>query len=158
MWRTGSLEITLMLGKLKGGGKGDDKRWDDWMASLTEWIWVWATSGCWWRTGKPSMLQSMGLQSIRSNLTTEQQNSWIGEKLKIWLILMEIWKVLNDSCLKIPPHITTSLSFSSPNIVRLWCWLTNLWIFLLVFLKTHCFCDVKDHYHVGGWNAHHNRS
>ena len=33
------------------------------MASLTQWSWVWAIPGRWWRTGKPGVLQSMGLQS-----------------------------------------------------------------------------------------------
>ena len=44
-------------------GEGADRGWDGWMASPTEWTWVWASSGCWWWTGKPGMLQSMGLQS-----------------------------------------------------------------------------------------------
>ena len=43
-------------------GEGDNRGWDDWMASLTWWTWVWASSGSWWRTGKPGRLQSMGSQ------------------------------------------------------------------------------------------------
>ena len=43
--------------------KGYDRRWDGWMASPTLWTWVWAISGSWWWTGKPGVLQSMGLQS-----------------------------------------------------------------------------------------------
>ena len=43
---------------LKVGGEGNDSGWDGWMASLTQWTWVWASSGRWWRTGKPSVLQS----------------------------------------------------------------------------------------------------
>ena len=42
--------------RLKTGGKGDDRGWNGWMASLTQWIWVWVNSGRWWRTGKPSVL------------------------------------------------------------------------------------------------------
>ena len=49
--------------RLKAGGEGDDRGWDGWMASLTQWTWVWASSGSWWWTGKPGMLQSMGSQS-----------------------------------------------------------------------------------------------
>ena len=30
-------------------------------------------TGRWWRTGKPSMLQSMGLQRLRRDLATDQQ-------------------------------------------------------------------------------------
>ena len=44
----------------KGGG---DTGWDGWMASPTQWTRVWANSGRWWRTGKPGVLQSVGLQS-----------------------------------------------------------------------------------------------
>ena len=40
--------------RLKPGGEGDSRGWDSWMASLTQWTWVWARSGRWWRTGKPS--------------------------------------------------------------------------------------------------------
>ena len=63
MWRTDSLEKVLMLGKIEGGRDRDDRRWDGWMASPTWWTWVWASSGSWWWTGKPGVLQSMESQS-----------------------------------------------------------------------------------------------
>ena len=62
MWRTDSIENTLIWGRLKVGGEGDDRGWDGWMASPTQWTWVCANFGSWWWTGKPSVLQSMGLQ------------------------------------------------------------------------------------------------
>ena len=31
----------------------DDREWDGWTASLTQWTWVWASSGKWRRTRKP---------------------------------------------------------------------------------------------------------
>ena len=46
--------------RLKAGGEGDNRGLDRWMASLTQWAWVWVNSGSWWRTGKPVMLRSMG--------------------------------------------------------------------------------------------------
>ena len=49
--------------RLKAGGEGDNRGRDGWMASPTRWTWVWASSGRWWRTGKPGALQSMGSQS-----------------------------------------------------------------------------------------------
>ena len=49
------------------GGEGGGRGWDGWMASLTQWTWIWATSGRWWRTGKPGVLQSMGLQRLANN-------------------------------------------------------------------------------------------
>ena len=51
--------------RLKAGGEGDDRGWDGWMASSTQWTWVWTNSRSWWWTGKPGMLQSMRLQSQR---------------------------------------------------------------------------------------------
>ena len=49
--------------KLKAGGEGDNRGWDDWMASPTQWTWVWVSSRSWWWTGKPGILQSMRSQS-----------------------------------------------------------------------------------------------
>ena len=59
-------------GRLSSGEQGD-KGWDGWMASLTQWAWLWATSGIWWWTGRPGMLQSMALQRAGQDLVTEQQ-------------------------------------------------------------------------------------
>ena len=52
-------------------GEGDNRRWDGWMASLTQGTWVWASSGSSWWTGKPGMLQSMVSQRVRHNWATE---------------------------------------------------------------------------------------
>ena len=60
-----------MLGK--AGGERDDRGWDGWMASWMQWTWVWASSGSWWWTGTPGVLQSMGLQRVGQDLVTEQQ-------------------------------------------------------------------------------------
>ena len=45
--------------RLKAGGEEDNRGWDGWMASPTQWTWVWGNSGSWWRTGKPGVLQSL---------------------------------------------------------------------------------------------------
>ena len=71
MRRTGSLEMTLLLRKIEGGKRWDDKRWDGWMASPTQWTWVWVSPGSWWWTGRPGVLQSIGLQRVRHNWATE---------------------------------------------------------------------------------------
>ena len=73
MWRTDSLEKIWWCGRLKTGREGDDRGWDSWMASPTQWTWIWINSGSWWRTGKPGVLQSMGSQRVRHNSVTEQQ-------------------------------------------------------------------------------------
>ena len=52
MWSPDSLEKTLMPGRTVAGGEGDDRGHDGWMASLTQWTWVWASTKRWWRTWK----------------------------------------------------------------------------------------------------------
>ena len=48
---------------LGAGGERDDRVWDGWMASPTQWTWVWVNSGSWWWTGRPGVLRFMGSQS-----------------------------------------------------------------------------------------------
>ena len=71
MWRADSFEKTWCWGRLKVGGEGDDRGWDGWMASLTQWTWVWVNSGSWWWTGRPGMPQSLGSQRARHDWVTE---------------------------------------------------------------------------------------
>ena len=52
-------------------GEGDNRGWDGWMASLTWWTWVWVNSGSWWWTGRPGMLQFMGLQRVGHDWATD---------------------------------------------------------------------------------------
>ena len=70
IWRASGK--TLMLGKIEAGGEGDKRGWDGWMASPTQWTWVWVNSGSWWWTGKQGVLQSMGLQRVLYDWATEQ--------------------------------------------------------------------------------------
>ena len=53
--------------------QGEKRAWDVWMASLMEWPWTWTNSGRWWGTGRPGVLQTMGLPTVRHGLATEQQ-------------------------------------------------------------------------------------
>ena len=69
--RVDSLEKTLMLGGIGGGGEGDDRGWDGWMASPTRWTWVWVNSGSLWWTGRPGVLRFMGSQRVRHDWETE---------------------------------------------------------------------------------------
>ena len=71
MRRNDSLEKTLMLGKIEDRIRRDEWEWDGWMASLTQWTWVWASSGSWWWTGRPGVLQSLGLQRVGHDSDTE---------------------------------------------------------------------------------------
>ena len=76
IWRTDSFEKTWE--RLKAGGEGDDRGWDGWMVSRNRWTWVWVGSGSWWWTERPGVLQSMGLQRVRHDWTTE----WLTDKAK----------------------------------------------------------------------------
>ena len=76
------LEKTLMLGKIEGWRRRGDWGWDGWTGSLTQWTWVWANSGRWWRTGKPGVPQSTGLQRVQYYWATEQQQLINVDELK----------------------------------------------------------------------------
>ena len=57
--------------RLRAGGEGDDRGWDGWMASPTQWTWVWVHSRSWWWTGRPGVLCFMGSQRVRHDWVTE---------------------------------------------------------------------------------------
>ena len=99
MWRVDSFEKTLMLGKIEGGGEGDDRGWDGWMASPTRCTWVWVHSGSWWWTGTPGILWFMGLQRGGHDWAT--QLNWTHIYLSMTgLCTLSIKRYYND----IPPH------------------------------------------------------
>ena len=56
---------------LGAGGGGDDRGWDGWMVSLTQWTWVWVDSGSWWWTGRPGVLRFMRSQRVGHDWATE---------------------------------------------------------------------------------------
>ena len=78
--------------RLKAGGEGDDRGWDGWMASVTWWTGVWVSSGSWWWTGRPGVLQPMGLQESD---TTEQlnwtENTWCSFYACGYILLITYW-------------------------------------------------------------------
>ena len=69
MWRADSLEKTLMLGKIEGRRRRDDRGWDGWMASLTLWTWVWVNFGSWWCTGRPGVAAVHGVGKSQTRLS-----------------------------------------------------------------------------------------
>ena len=71
MQRTDSLKRLWCWKMLLKAGEGDDRGWDGWMASRTRWTWVWASSGNWRWTGRPGVVQSMGLQRVEHDWVTE---------------------------------------------------------------------------------------
>ena len=92
MWITDSLEKTLMLGKIEHRRRSGRRGWDSWMASQSQWTWIWASSRRWWRKGKPGVLQSMGSQRVGHDWETEQQKSgsWMKtESFILWISFLE---------------------------------------------------------------------
>ena len=91
--------------RLKAGREGNDREWDDWMASLTRWTWVWGSSRSWWWTGKPGVLQSMGSQRVRHDWVTEwnwtdkisvmlmcqSQSPNSSQETYFWIIQIHMW-------------------------------------------------------------------
>ena len=71
--------------RLKTGIEGDDREWDGWMASPTQWTWVWVNSGSWWWTERPGMLQSMGSQRVGHDWVIEL--NWTDILNKFWNIV-----------------------------------------------------------------------
>ena len=65
------LKRHLMLEKIEGRRRRDGRGWDGWMASLTQWTWIWVNSGSSWWTGRPGVLRFMGLQRVGHDWVTE---------------------------------------------------------------------------------------
>ena len=57
--------------RLKAGEEGDNRGWDAWIVSPTQWTWVWVNFGSWWWTGRPGMLQFIGSQRVGHDWATE---------------------------------------------------------------------------------------
>ena len=81
MRRVDSLEKTLMLGGIGDRRGRGGQRIDGWMASPTRWTWAWVDSRSWWWTGRPGVLQFMGLQRVADDWATEL--NW-AEHLNQW--------------------------------------------------------------------------
>ena len=79
MWRADSFEKTLMLEWLRAGGEGDDRGWDGWMVSPTQWTWVWVDSRSWWWTGRPGVLWFHGVAKSQTQLS-----DWNGTGYRYW--------------------------------------------------------------------------
>ena len=75
---------------LKAGGERDNRGWGDWMASPTQWTWVWVNSGSWWWTGRPGVLWFMGLQE--SNMTDWTELNWI--TFYVISLSQKLWELL----------------------------------------------------------------
>ena len=97
--------------RLRSGREGGIRVWDGWMASLTQWTWVWANSGRWWRTRKPGMLQSTGSQcrTQLSDWTTTTTNS----KFTIWMTFYSLHHLVSAMAIHFQCYqVNISFSFN----------------------------------------------
>ena len=69
--------------RLRAGGEGDVRGWDGWMASPTQWTWIWVSFGSWWWTGRPVLPQFMGSQRVRHDWATELNRTEAGTFTKL---------------------------------------------------------------------------
>ena len=74
------------------GGEGDDRGWDSWVVSPSQWTWVWVNSGSWWWTGRPGVLQSIGSQRVRYDWATELKNICDRREEVIISTLTKVWR------------------------------------------------------------------
>ena len=90
------LKIPWFWERLRAGGEGDDRGWDGWMASSTQWTWVWINSGSWWWTGRPGMLRLWG---FKERDTTGWLNELKIKQCNISSVILpsRIYKVLYNS-------------------------------------------------------------
>ena len=82
---------------LRAGGEGDDREWDGWMASPTQWTWVWVDSRSWWWTRRPGMLRFMGSQRVRHDRETEL--NWTETAIYDTIVVVQLL-----SCVWLWPH------------------------------------------------------
>ena len=80
MGRAESFKMTQCWERLKARGEEDVKGWHVWMASPTQWTWVWVNSGSWWWTGKPGVLQSVGYKN-QKGLSSWTELNWTETKM-----------------------------------------------------------------------------
>ena len=111
--------------RLKAGEEGDDRGWDGWMASPTQWTWVWVNSGSWWWTGRPCVLQFRGLQRVGHDWVTEL--NWTDACVCVYIYIYissasQIWKThyatipYRSKGIVYVMHLSHKLPHSNPSV------------------------------------------
>ena len=110
---------------LKAGGEGDNREWDGWMASPTQWTWVWVSSrSCQW-TWKPGVLQSIGLQRVGHAWATEL--NWTDDRSSFSFV-RNLYAILHSGYFSSHSHQQYRRASFSPHplhcllFVDFWCW------------------------------------
>ena len=73
------------------------------MVSPTQWTWIWVNSGSWWWTGRPGVLQSMGLQRVGHDWATELRRwgwLWRASCLEVNTTTDQTKLPSSDACVK----------------------------------------------------------
>ena len=95
---------------LGAGGEEDNRGWNGWMASLTQWTWIWVNSGSWWWTGRPGVLRLTGSQRVGHDWATEL--NWLTDHSFICVSVHVFTTPWTEAC-------ESSLSFSvSQNLLK----------------------------------------
>ena len=95
--------------RLRAGGEGGNRGWDDWMASLIQWSWTWANSRRWWGVGRPGVLPSMGSPRVGQDLVNLNNNMWTYMWIHTYTFLNYYrvgWRHQNPSSLSMPMYIS----------------------------------------------------
>ena len=139
MGRTDSFEKTLMLGKIEGGRRRGQQRVRWFMASVTQWTWVWASSRSWWWTGRLGVQQYMGSQRVRHDWGTEL--NWTTKYCCFILYFFPSSALLfQDQWIAVSPHssgnsfITKPSSLANKSFVAVICSYFSSWLYLTRFL------------------------
>ena len=103
--------------RFKAEGEGDDRGWDGWMASLTQWTWVWVNSRSWWWTERPGVLRFMGSQRVGHDWATEL--NWMHSTFTNRKSLRSGCIELNMRCVKISILLVLLTCFFIPKIFSL---------------------------------------
>ena len=128
------------------GGEGDNRGWDGWMASLTQWTWVWVSSRSWWWTGRSGMLQSRGSQGVRYDWVTELSDWFLYNFIyfsKVVVICPILFLILVIWVFFLPWSLSLKLCYflTFLNNQTFICWV-YLWLFYSLFplLCSNIYC------------------
>ena len=132
---------------MKAGGEGDHRGWDGWMASPTQWTWVWENSRGWWWTGRPGVLRFMGSQRGGHDWVTELNRTELFSQLKkkslcAYISLLLDVLLLNTCCDCQPVYALDCSPHSTPIFVTLFPIFVNGTISTLSEYMTFSLCFV----------------
>ena len=101
-------------------GQEEEGTTEDEMAGWHHWLdghWVWVNSGSWWWTGRPGVLQFMGLQRVRHDWATElnwTELNWKFSEIIGWgpdtIGLVFLKEERTPECINHHPFLSPSLS------------------------------------------------